>query len=562
MSPGSVMAASETPASETPAPPTAALRRTVPVSRAVALPLAIFAVALILRLIDLGNRPFWLDEVFTMQRVSMAPAALVHDSFLNHHMPSFFLMLSALVPLGNPQFWLRVPSAAFGALSVMLVYMIARHVAGRTAGLVAAMILGLSPAALAFSQEARSYTMEMCLILVALLGISMLAMDIPAASLSWRNKAASRGAWITFVLGSAAALDVLGDGLPWVITANLVVAVMIWQSPNRGALAVNLLLADLAIAVLSGPFYIAMAMTVENGFSHSFNWIPQLSMSRLWYDIGSIYLMRVADSVTFKLMDVPTPVTVMWLIDAGLIAAAGLGAWRLRNRPGPLAALGLSFLILPISLIVISIWKPVLLPRYILWSAAPFAILAGIGASFAMNALPRRSRMLAFAGMAILLVVNLVPYYGAETKPRWDIAAQMLAHDVVAGDVVYLNDKGALPVLRMYLPPGTQTVVLLDADGDLKHAEQAQMQGKRVWAVFGHAGQSASKKEWPQFYARIAPLGTPAEIQMAGNRIYITLFDATSHGVTTNCVPQSSLPAAPVAAASTAATLVANSPCG
>ncbi len=528
---------------------------------AAVLPLLIFAAALALRLVDLGNRPFWLDEVFTMQRVSLAPAALVRDSFLNHHMPSFFLMLSALVPLGDPQFWLRVPSAAFGALSVMMVYLIAKQFAGRGAGLLAALILGLSPSALAFSQEARSYTMEMSLILVALFGIAVLAMDIPAASLSLRNKASSRLAWLTFVLGSAAALDVLGDGLPWVITANFIGAVMVWKSPDRRGLVRNLLIADAAIAALSGPFYVMMAMTVENGFVHSFDWIPPLTGPRIWYNIASVYLMRVADSVTFKLMDVPTPAGLMWLIDAALIGSAGLGAWRLRHRPGPLAVLSFSLLILPLATIIISIWKPLLLPRYILWSAAPFAILAGIGGSFAMRALPRRGRGLVFAGIAAILLVNLAPYYGAETKPRWDIAAQILGSEVAPGDVVYLNDKGALPILRMYLPAGTETVVLRDSDGDLQHAEQAEMQGKRVWAVFGHAGQSSSKREWPEFYQHIAPLGTPAHIQMAGNRIYITLFDSTSHGVTTNCVQPQLLAPQPLAANAPAAVL-APAPCG
>jgi uncharacterized membrane protein len=531
-------------------------------SSALVLPALIFAGALVLRLIDLGTRPFWLDEVFTMQRVSLPPAALVRDSFLNHHMPSFFLMLAALVPLGDPQFWLRLPSAAFGALAVMMVYLIGRHIAGRRAGVLAALILGLSPTALAFSQEARSYTMEMSLILVALYGIAVLAMDIPAASLPLRDKASSRLAWLTFALGSAAALDVLGDGLPWVITANLIGAVMAWKSPRRGVLIRNLLLADALIAALSVPLYIVMAMTVENGFVHSFDWIPPLTGPRIWYNIASVYLMRVADSVTFKLMDVSTPAALMWLIDAALIAAAGLGAWRLRHRPGPLAVLSLSLLILPISTIVISVWKPLLLPRYILWSAAPFAILAGIGGSFAMRVLPRRMQFAALGGITAVLLVNLFPYYGAETKPRWDIAAHLLASEVAPGDVVYLNDKGALPILRMYLPPGSQTVVLKDADGDLKHAEQAEMQGKRVWAVFGHAGQSASKREWPQFYQHIAPLGAPAQFQMAGNRIYITLFDSTSHGVTTNCVPPSPLPGVVPAPSGSTVLALAAAPCG
>ncbi len=506
------------------------------------MPSLIFIAALILRLIDLGRRPFWLDEVFTMQRVSLTPAALVHDSFLNHHMPSFFLMLSALVPLGNPQFWLRLPSAAFGALSVAMVYLIGKRIAGRTAGAFAAVILGLSPTALAFSQEARSYTMEMSLILVALFGIAMLALDIPAASVSVFRQGAARWAWAVFALGSAAALDVLGDGMPWVITANLIGAVMAWKSPDRKTLIHNLLIADAVIAALSGPFYVIMAMTVQNGFVHSFDWIPPLTGARVWYNIASIYLMRVADSVTFKLMAVPTPAALMWLIDAGLVTAAVLGAWRLRHRPGPLAVLGLSFLILPVATIVISIWKPLLLPRYILWSEAPFAVLAGIGASVAVATLPRRGRIAAFAGFAAVLVINLAPYYGAETKPRWDIAAQMLAGEVAPGDVVYLNDEGALPILRMYLPAGAVSVVLRDSDGDLQHAVAQQMQGRRVWAVFGHAGQSASKREWPQFYQHIAPLGTPAQIQMAGNRIYITEFDATSHGVSENCVAALPLP--------------------
>ncbi len=471
-----------------------------------------------------------------MQRASLAPRALVHDSLINHHLPSFFLLLAPLVGLGNPQFWLRVPSAAFGAASVTLVYLIAERLAGRLAGAFAALILCLSPTALAFAQEARSYTLETTLILIAMFGIASLAMDIPAASLPWRAKGAARGAWAAFVLGSAAALDVLGDAMPWILTANLIGLVMLWKSPDRRGLLRNLIIADLLVTAMSAPFYLLMAMTVKNGFVHSFDWIPPLTGPRIWYNIASIYLMRVADWVTFRLMAVPTPAALMWLIDGGLLAAVMLGAWRLRHRPGPLAAVGLSFLTLPVVTILVSIWKPMLLPRYILWSSAPFAILAGIGASLAVSRLAWRGRAMAFGLSAAALLLNLLPYYDVETKPRWDIAARILASEVAPGDVVYLNDGGALPILRMYLPPSAAPVVLNDSRGDLRHAEEAQLQGRRIWVVFGHAGQSASKREWPQFYQHIAPLGTPVRIQMAGNRIYITEFDTTSHGVTEDCV--------------------------
>ena len=222
-------------------------------------PLLVFIVALLPRLIRLGARPFWLDEVFTLQRASLAPAALVHDSFLNHHMPSFFLMLSPLIALGDPQFWLRLPSAMFGALAVVLVFLIANRIAGRTAGIIAALILGLSPTALAFSQEARSYTLEMSLILVALYGITQLALDIPAASQPLRARRAWPG-WAAFILGSAAALDVLGDGLPWLITANVIGAALVLQSPARKQLLKNFVIADLIIGALLGAVLRAHAV--------------------------------------------------------------------------------------------------------------------------------------------------------------------------------------------------------------------------------------------------------------------------------------------------------------
>lgn len=526
---------------------------------AVTWPLAVFVLALLPRLIDLGSRSFWLDEIFTADRASLKPAGLVYDSFVNHHMPTFFLMLSPFVSLGDPQFWLRFPSAVFGALSVMLVYLLGSRVAGRMAGLFAALILGLSPIALAFAQEARSYTLEMTLILAALLGVVTLAMDIPAASQPLYRKSALRGAWAAYLLASAAALDVLGDALPWVLTANLIFGVLVWKSPRRLPLLGNILLVDLAMAALSLPLYVIMAHTVKNGFVHSFDWIPPLTGPRIWYSIASVYLMRVADWVTFNLMAVPTPASLMWLIDAGLIGAVLLALWRLRSRPGLLAALALSFLVLPVATIVISIWQPILLPRYILWSSAPFAVLAGIGASMAIARLPHPVRTLAFTGIAALLLINLLPYYSAPTKPRWDVAARMLAGEVEPGDVIYVSDGGALPILRYYLPADVKAVVLKDSEGDLRHAEAAQLQGRRVWAVYGHAGQSATRHGLLRFERHIAPLGTPVQVQMAGNRIYISEFDATSHGVSEDCTAPA--PSPQPGAAQASLTPVA-APCG
>jgi mannosyltransferase len=485
-------------------------------------PLLVFLLALLPRLAELGARPFWLDEIFTLQRVSLKPGALVMDSFYNHHMPSFFLMLWPLAGLGHPEFWLRLPSAIFGAVAVTLVFLIANRVAGKFAASIAALIIGLSPTVLAFSQEARSYTLVMTLILIALYGLLRLAQDLPAAARPLRAPDARLG-WACFILGTAGALDVLADGLPWLITANLIAVVLTLMSKGRGGFLRNMLKADLIILTLAAPFYLLLEIYQEKAFVQTLMWIPPLDLGRLWYSFGSVYFMHLADSVTFHVIDRPGAVLV-WVIDVALAVAVGIAVGRLRRRPAVLAVLGISVLFLPALLTTISIWHPILLPRYILWSAAPFAILAGIGIAGLLDGLSHRAQIFATMIIGALLVANMLPYYQAETKPRWDIAAQMLAGEVQPGDVVYLHDFYAGKLLQNYLPPGKQALVLNDNANDLNRAAQALSQGKRVWAVYGLAGQGSGATESQDYHQNQKIFGTPVTVQQAGNRIVIALY--------------------------------------
>ncbi len=493
-------------------------------------PLGVLVVALVPRLLGLGSRPFWLDEVFTLNRASLKPGALVLDSFQNHHMPSFFLMLAPFAHFTHPEFWLRLPSALFGAAAVMLVFMIAERIAGRLAGVVAALILAFSPTVLAFAQEARSYTLEMTMILVALYGVTRLALDLPAASGNWR---AANAGWLCYVLGTAAALDVLGDGLPWVIAANIIFLGLLAFTPARGRFARNFLLADAGVLLLTAPFYALLLHFQTQTVTDSIAWIPPLNAARLWYNLGAVYLMHVADWVSFRFLNHDAIPGLVWVIDALLLLALGAAGWWLRRRPALLILLGVAFLFLPCLFIVISLWHPLLLPRYLLWSAAPFAVLIGVGAAALLDNRPAWTKQIVVAAAAVMLLANLLPYYHNEVKPRWDLAAQILAADVTPGDVVYLSDGGALPILRVYLPAGEQSAVLGDSDGDLAHAKQALSQGKRVWVVYGHAGQNTGTSR--QFYAGVQALGMPKEVQAAGKRITITLYDPTTH--LASCTP-------------------------
>ena len=485
---------------------------------AVIWPVAVFVLALLPRLVDLGSRSFWLDEIFTFNRASLGPSALALDSFQNHHMPGFFLLLAPLTHMPHPEYWLRLPSAIFGALAVMLVFMIASRITGRLAGLFAALYLGLSPSALGFAQEARSYTLIMMLILVALYGVTRLAQD-------WRQE---KTGWICYVAGTTLALAVLGDSLPWLIAANLIFVCLLAFVPEPGRFIRRVLVADVFVLVATAPLYGLMLHYQAQGVATSLEWIPQLSLSQVWYSFGSVYLLHVPDWVSFRLFAHHAVPGIVWVVDLLLLLALGAAVWRLRSWPEMLITQGLSFLFLPCLFLLISVVHPVLLPRYLLWSAAPFAVLVGVGMQTLLELVPSGAvrqvnvQWLAALLVVILLALNVLPYYRDELKPNWNMAAQELAMDVKPGDVVLFSDTGAVPILKFYLSDIGNVTILNSPYTNLADAEAALKQGKRVWVVYGHAGQNTSTHQ--SFFAQLQVLGTPQFTQKAGKRITIAMY--------------------------------------
>jgi uncharacterized membrane protein len=100
------------------------------------------------------------DESFTYQDIAGRTLAQVvknvHTGNENSP-PLFFVLAFASAKLGNPIFWIRLPSIVFGAAILPVIYMIGRDTVGRVRGLVAAGIVALSPFSMYYGVEARPY---------------------------------------------------------------------------------------------------------------------------------------------------------------------------------------------------------------------------------------------------------------------------------------------------------------------------------------------------------------------------------------------------------------------
>jgi uncharacterized membrane protein len=171
------------------------------------------AVGATLRFWNLELKPLWLDEVitalfslgksyanvplevllplnsfreiFTLNSVSNCPTIAQNIIKYSTHPPVFFCLMHAWVEyLLNSSvkhslvFILRSLPALFGVSAIVSIYYLNRIAFSKTAGLVGAAVMAVSPFAVYLSQEARHYTLPLFLITLSLLTLIQIQQDI------------------------------------------------------------------------------------------------------------------------------------------------------------------------------------------------------------------------------------------------------------------------------------------------------------------------------------------------------------------------------------------------
>ncbi len=125
--------------------------------------LSILAVAAFLRLVWLDHQDLWVDEINTYHDA----LNLKDRSPLSYHYLSFVTFRLALL-IKDSTFWLRVPSALAGLLTVIPIYGLFRLRLERVPALLMAGLLAVAPFHVHFSTEARYYSEVILFFSVAL----------------------------------------------------------------------------------------------------------------------------------------------------------------------------------------------------------------------------------------------------------------------------------------------------------------------------------------------------------------------------------------------------------
>jgi hypothetical protein len=135
---------------------------------------AITLVGLLLRLRSIGNSLFG-DELSTYSIVTThSPGGIIRT--LDGHSvdltpPLYFVLAWLAERLGNSPELLRLPALISGTATIPLTFLVGRRTVGRSAGMVGALLVALSPFLIFYSTEARAYALVTCLVLASTLAL-------------------------------------------------------------------------------------------------------------------------------------------------------------------------------------------------------------------------------------------------------------------------------------------------------------------------------------------------------------------------------------------------------
>jgi 4-amino-4-deoxy-L-arabinose transferase-like glycosyltransferase len=137
---------------------------------------AVFVLSLGLRLNCLDCYSLWYDEIASVETVQRGWDAIFGYRFgwVGNQTPLHYLLVWLTAQAADPAetaMWVRLPSVLAGALLVPVTYRLGTVLFTRAHGLVAALLVALTPTLLDYSQELRPYSMMTFLTLLSVLAL-------------------------------------------------------------------------------------------------------------------------------------------------------------------------------------------------------------------------------------------------------------------------------------------------------------------------------------------------------------------------------------------------------
>ncbi len=399
--------------------------------------------AFLIRVWNLGEKGLWYDETITALMARATPAEIVRFHWQNafEHPPVWALLMHAWSAVfGQTEAALRWPAVLAGTLLVPLVWQILKlsRPADRSARLLAALLVALSPLLLLYSQEARMYAIVTLLAAVSIYLYLRLVRSVSAVVLGlW-----VLSNWLMLGFHYYSVLLILAEGLSFLI------AVARGRQPWAG-LAIGFVLSVLPLALwgaFSPGFQTTLRIVLSQSDGSGPTW-PAFA-DRFWRELtfGSVVWLPQLAVVGYALL--PVLIVGLWAVLKPDATTAATAHGRARGAGW---GLGLFAIIFPLPILASLAFPNRIFTRYILFVAPMFYILLALGIRW----LWRRTRALgAIAFLAVMAVafMGLSYYFNAYQKSAYRDVVRYLMPRTAPGDAILIEGPRQHLLAKYYLP--------------------------------------------------------------------------------------------------------------
>jgi len=423
-----------------------------------------------LRFVLLGSQSIWLDEAAS---IALARTDWVEFwqlvSSREGNMVFFNTVLRYWMLLGDSEVLLRSLSAVFSIATVPVLAALGSRLFNARVGLVGALLLSLNGYHVRYAQEARSYSL--LVLLITLSSVFFLkSLERP-----------SRANWAAYIAtGVLAVYSHLFGALVLLSHWVSILVVRKRDVPWKG-----LVVSSALIGVLVLPLVVLVGTSEVGELG---DWIPRPGIShvyRVFYGLSG----SVVDDVPWAhlllgVYLVSALAGVLLAVRRGSAAPSISGAWQI----GFLA----SWLLVPLGVgLIVSVVRPIFVPRFFIVSLPPLVLLAAAGIS--------RIRPQPMLRVALLLVVVLaargvIRYHRDFQQEDWRAATRYVLAEAQPGDgLIFYIPLGRLPFDYYARDAGSVPTVLYPSSPWILEERPGTLPTgvlsgpRRVWFIPHHA---------------------------------------------------------------------------
>ncbi len=424
---------------------------------------AIIVVGAILRLVELGLKSFWLDEIASVFIVSKP--GLSFWSWVWHdegNMAMYYVLLRGWLHFGSSDTTARLLSVIPGIVTILVMYLLGARLFGEKAGLLAAGFMAINACDVVVSQEARAYSF----VVLAVAGSTLLFVR-------WIERpSVGRAVAYALVAGLTFYFHYFGILVP-VAHAVSLAAVPPERRPWRQTFLIAAILAVLAAPVL----WMIHAQNIEH-----ITWVQRLSFLEL-YHFGSYLAAETGKAVGGVLLVIDLVLIGLFLRSYPRRANRsedGLIRWRY--------ALVVSGFFTPVAIsLLVSVVRPVFYHRFLIICLPFWVLMMAVGAEQIST---RRWRTAAIAAVCVLSLVATVTSY-TRVKEDWRGAVGYLIDHAQPQDrVLYYDFLSGYGVERyrnwLEGPDSKRPTAIVIGQPGVDWEKQTE-QAPRVWLVMYRA---------------------------------------------------------------------------